>query len=338
MKKIKYLKFSIPILFIFFFIIWGCAPTSIKFTGGEKIDQEIKNKKVTIAVLPTINWSEDEGFCRGYFLYGLFGALTRKRAYSEGGVVVTNALTSALWKKNRMKLVKKDKLITAIKEANLKPEEIFPKQDYSFCGLYPRPVQGPQNVGSGVPNYDRLYDLGKTLGADIVIISRLSRNTQTNYCAQDPLGIEPPLTTIINVADYIYKNQIKKYRNNYLAIDIMALDVNKREVLGFGYYNRDNFVPQSNKKIAMEQYAKALTFYVPKPANEDLEKEFLAQAGGYAATVFANYILQNTIGVGIPLVFKFNYTYGDETWKMYGPNYFKENYEITQADYNSMFH
>lgn len=330
MKKRTYIM-SLVLVEVVLFVV-GCAPKALYMQKGKDLDKMIKEKKVTVAVLPTIDWAEDEGFCRGYFLYGCFGALTRARAYSDVGLIVTNELTRALWKKNALKLVKKDTLVEKVKQSNLKPDEIFPKQKYLFCGSYPKPVGGIHKVGKGEPNYEKLYDLGNELGADIIFISRVTRNTQTNYCAQNPIGAKFPWTTIIGVSDYIYKAHIKKYKNIYVAIDIMALDVKNREVIAFGGYNKINQIPSSEKPVAMEQYTKAITFYAPMPAREDLEKEFLANTASAAGTYIANYILQQA-GLQLRVAFKFKYEYEDETWKMYPPGTFENNYGLTKSEY-----
>ena len=331
-------KRMIYVLLIVSFVVSsfvGCAPKALHMQGGPKLDKMIKESKLTVAVLPTLDWAEDEGFCRGYFLYGCLGALTRDRAYSDAGMVVTNELTRALWKKNRLNLVKKQELIEKVKQSDLAPPEIFPKQDYTFCGWYPKPVAGVHDVGKGEPNYEKLYDLGRDMGADIVFISRITRNTQTDYCSVNPIGGYPPYTTVLGVGEYVYKAHIKQYKNTYVALDIMALDVHNREVIAFGSYNRPNQIPSAAKPAAMEQYTEALTFYAPKPADEDMEKQFMANMASLAGTYIANYILAQA-GLQLTVAFNFTYEFEDETWKMYPAGHFEQNYGITRADYESM--
>ena len=107
----------------------SCAPNALMMTGGEKLNDKITSAKTTVAVLPVVDWSEDEGFCKGYLLYGCVGAFKRIPAYNDVGLVVTNSLTEALWKKNRMKLVNKQILLDKLPQDNLRKNDIFPKQE-----------------------------------------------------------------------------------------------------------------------------------------------------------------------------------------------------------------
>jgi len=72
------------------------------------------------------------------------------------------------------------------------------------------------------------------------------------------------------------------------------------------------------------------------PAQDDLEKEFIAKAGSQIGTFIANYILNITLGLRITISLDFDYEYGDETWKMYPPTYFDDNYGFTFAEYNKI--
>lgn len=323
-------------LFIVVMFIISCAPNSLYMTGGEQLDELISENKTKVAVLPAVDWSEESGFCKGYMLYGCWGALSSDVAYDDGGAVVTNSLAKELWKKNRMELIEKSEIISKMDSLSFTADEIFPKHKSTFLGLHPKPVASPTDVGKGIPNYEKLYTLGDALGTDIILLSRMTRNEETRICTQSPMGAFPPLSTLINVGYWYYRDQIKEERNSFIVLDIIALDVNKKEVIAFGGYNKINQIPSDQKVSAMEQYTNALTFYAPKPDDEDLEKEFYANAGSAAATYIANYLLGASVGVQIPVVFKFEYEYGDETWKMYPEGTFESKYGYTIEEYNKL--
>jgi len=326
--------------------ITSCAPEALMMVGGEKLDEKITSAKTTVAVLPVVDWSEDEGFCKGYMLYGCVGAFNRAPAYSDVGLIVTNSLTEALWKKNSMKIVNKDVIISKLPTVSITKNDIFPKQEYGLFGLQPKYVVSPDNAGFGkTPNYDKLYKAGEEIGADVVLIARVSKNTQVTPLPQNPVGFSIPglafpinliPTAVISAAYSYYRLGYKKEKITYVIIHIMALDVKKHEVIAFGGFNKMNQIPLADKQKAMGDYSEAMTFYAPMPDEEDLQKEFLANAGSWAATQVANSILMQ-LGVYIPIKFEFEYNYADETWKQYPEGYFMKNYGLTKDEYTKLF-
>lgn len=334
MKKNKIKNCGLFILLLV--IVASCAPKALYMEGGEKLHTKIKSEKVKVAVLPAVDWAEDEGCCRGWFLYGCSGLLDRDRAYKDGGWILTNSLISSLWKKNKFHLVKKDTLIKTLKKNKLTKSQIFPKHKTIFCGTFPKPISNANNVGTSNPDYDKLYKVGEEMQADILIISRMTRSTKTGLLPQNPVGTLFPVSTAISAGQYIYRAVIKKTKNYYVAIDIMALDVKNNEVIAFGGYNKINQIPESQENKAMDQYTKAITFYAPKPAKSDLEKDFLANSASMGTTLIANAIVQNITGLSLAIRFKFDYEYGDETWKMYPKDHFMKNYGLTKSEYFSL--
>jgi len=332
MKRINKSFYLIIVLSIVLFFV-GCAPKALYMQGGEKLDQKIRSQKTTVAVLPTIDWAEDEGCLTGYLLYGCSGIVTRDRAYNDAGLLVTNKITEAMWKKNKVKLSKKEVIIEKMKSSNLQPEEIFPKPDYTFLKMSPKPILDVNDVGESNPNYDKLYKLGEEIGADVILISRISRNTQTGICPQNPIGAFPPLTTILGVGQYLYRGYIAKTKNVYVVLDIMALDIKNKEVIAFGGFNKINQIPSEQKTATMESYTKSLTFYAPLPEKEDLLKDFYANAASMASTQIANYIINYSTGLSLAIKFDFDYEFEDETWKMYPAGTFEKDYGLSKSEY-----
>lgn len=336
------LYFAAVILLLFS----SCAPAALMMVGGEDLNEKITSSKTTVAVLPVVDWSEDEGFCKGYMLYGCVGAFKRTPAYSEVGLTVTNSLTEALWKKNAMKLVNKEAIVTKLPPLSITKTDIFPKQEYGLFGLQPKYIESPENAGFGrTPNYDKLYKAGEEIGADVVLIARISKNTQVGPLPQNPVGFQIPglafplsilPTAVISAAYNYYRMGIKKEKITYVIIHIMALDVKKKEVIAFGGFNKMNQIPLAEKERAMGDYSEAITFYAPMPSEEDLQKEFLAKAGSWAGTQVANAILMQ-LGIYIPIKFEFEYNYADETWKQYPEGYFMQNFGLTNDEYKKLF-
>ncbi|MFW5879354.1 MAG: hypothetical protein ACOCUV_00875 [bacterium] len=328
-------KLHFATIFVFA-ILLGCAPKGLYMVNGEKLDDKIKSQKVNVAVLPTVDWYKPETAIQGYLSYGCSGLFGTTSAYSDAGHLVTNELTKSLWKKNSMNLIKKDVLIDEFTKQHLNKDEIFPEPEYKACNTYPKSIDNEMNLGVGAPNYEKIYRIGKNTGADIIILSRVTKNAQVGLLPQNPIGALPPFTIVTGLGQYAYKAFVKKYKMNYIVIDFVALDVNKKEIIAFGGYNQLNELPTSEKKAAMEQYTDAITFYAPLPDDEDLQKAFIAEAASYATTHFTNYVLTTLTGMTITTNFKFKYEVSDETWKMYPDGYFEENYGLTVTDYKKM--
>jgi hypothetical protein len=341
MKRLSFLTIASIAL-----VVTSCAPKALMMVGGDKLDKKISSEKTTVAVLPVVDWSEDEGFCRGYMLYGCLGAFKRTSAYSDVGLTVTNSLTESLWKKNSMKLVNKDILISKLPSLNITKDDLFPKHESGLFGLQPKYIMSADNTGSGkTPNYEKLYKAGQEIGADVVIIARVSKNTQANPLPQNPIGISIPglafpvslaPTVAISAGYNYYRLGYKKDKITNVIIHIMALDVKNHEVIAFGGFNKMNTIPLDQKQKAMEDYSEALTFYAPLPEKEDLQKEFLAKSASYAGTQIANALLMQ-VGLYIPVKFEFEYNYADETWKQYPEGYFMKNFGLKNDEYKKLF-
>jgi hypothetical protein len=276
----------------------------------------------------------DEGFCLGYMNYGCAGAISRSRVYDQPAYVVTNELTRGVWKKNGTVLVKKDVALKALASVSLTKSEAFPKPNYApfLCGGAPKPIGGPGQVGQGEPAYEKLYKVGEAAGADIVLISRVTKNTSAPYCPQNPVGAYPPYTTVVSLAEYVYKGLIKKYHEDFVSIDIIALDVKKREIIAWGGLIRWDEQGQAERPGTMDRYTKALTFHMPTPDNADIQKEFAARVGSMVATTVANYAVQQA-GFTIRVAFRFAYEYEDETWKLQPADYFDKNFGLSPEEF-----
>ncbi len=299
-----------------------------------------------MAVLPTIDWSEREGCIHAYTIYGLSGILGVREAYPEAGYLITNEITRSLWKKNAMFLVNQQEIFDAMNQFNLTREQVFPQHDYMTCTRIPKPIENPSSLGKGTPDYERLFDLGQELNVDIVIISRLTKNSDAGVLPQT-LGFGSPLSAFVPLPFYVYpaislaqwgyRTGVKNIRTNYIAIDIMALDVKNRDIIAFGGYNMIDQIARDQKEAALQDYTDALTFYAPMPDEDDLRREFLAKTGSQVGTYIANFFLQTFTGLTIGLSFEFQYEYGDETWKMYPENHFDDNYGWTVRDFRRLF-
>jgi len=319
-------------------LLAGCAPEGVYMTGGDKLDERLSTGKPVVAVLPFVDQNVPSGFCGGYTgAYGC-GVLTVKPDYDNFDLVATNGVVSSLWKKNRLKVVKRAKLVEAVKGAHLKADDIFPKANYTnptCCGNFPKPIAGTQEVGEGVPNYDALYDVGAKAGADVLIIGRVNRDETAIECSSNPIGglyEVSPFLVLIPLLDIGYR--MARYEQEFISIDVMALDCKKREVIAFGGYQKLNERPKGEieKSKALGQYTDALTFYAPKPAQSDLEKQFMAQVGSAIGTAVLNYFADE-IGIHVRMTFSLKYEFGDDTWKTYPADYFEKNYAFHKRDF-----
>ncbi len=334
-------KFLFTITIIVLFVLVGCAPDGVYKIHGDKLDDKIKSDRITAAVLPTVDWSERESCFYGYTIYGLGAVFGINKAYDNAGMLVTNEIKRSLWKKNAMHLTTQTEILESMRMNNFSKEEIFPSHEYQVCSRMPKPISTTNSVGQGAPDYEKLYGLGEELDVDIIFISRITKNSETNVLPQmSSIGspIIPGLGAVVSLAQYGYRAGIKGIKSNYVAIDIMALDVRDREVIAFGGYNMINEIPAGDKNEALQEYTNALTFYAPMPEDEDLQREFYAEAGSQAATFLANYLLHYVTGLSIAMRFDFEYVFADETWKMYPENYFDDNFSWSAREYNRLFY
>lgn len=315
-------------------LLSACAPKGVYMTGGNDLDSKFKKGKVTVAVLPFVDQLEPSGFCGGYGMYGcgILGGVTN--SYEDFDRVATNAVVASLWKKNKLRLVRHDKMVEAVKGAHLTANRVFPKAEYTnptFCGNLPKPIESTNDTGLGAtPDYAALYKIGEAAGADILIIGRVNRDEIATPCSTNFFGAVPPYTTVLSAIDIGYRAYM--YKDEFVSLDIMALDIKKHEVIAFGGYQMLNERLKSGQQKALDQVADGVTFYAPIPATSDLEKQFLAESGSVLATVIANYVLDE-VGIHWRMDFNFEYTFGDEAWKSYPPDYFDKNFAYHTKDF-----
>lgn len=326
------MKFRITVVFLTAVVLLvGCAPRALYMENGDILDQKIKEKVVKVAILPTVDYAGKPGFCTSYMLFGCAGPLTSKEAVPGGGYTFTNSIVSAMWKKNAVKLVKAEDIVNACSEVGMKKDDIYPEPSKMMC-FYPKPVKAPDDVGKGVPNYEKLYDFGEKVGADIVLTSRLSMNARADYCSYNPIGSFPPYTTVIGVGQNVYNNFIADQKQQFISIDIMAFDVKEREPIAWGAYMPNEILARKKAETRSEHYSKNLTFYAPLPSDKDLEKEFLAKSGSQVTTWVLNMIAAQA-GLQLGFAINITYEYEDETWKTYPPDFFEKNYAFSRSDY-----
>jgi hypothetical protein len=279
-------------------LLSACAPKGVYMTGGNDLDAKFKKGKVTVAVLPFVDQLEPSGFCGGYGMYGcgILGGVTN--SYEDFDRVATNAVVASLWKKNKLRLVRHDKMVEAVKGAHL--------------------------------TANALYKIGEAAGADILIIGRVNRDEIATPCSTNFFGAVPPYTTVLSAIDIGYRAYM--YKDEFVSLDIMALDIKKHQVIAFGGYQMLNERLKNGQQKALDQVADGVTFYAPIPATSDLEKQFLAESGSVLATVIANYVLDE-VGIHWRMDFDFEYTFGDEAWKSYPPDYFDKNFAYHSKDF-----
>lgn len=321
-------------------LINGCkAPDALYMVQGEELSEQITSEKMSVAVFPAVDWAELEGCFQGYMTYGLGGAFSRKEAFPDADLVFTNELTRALWKKNKMVVVKKDAIMKGFEDVEIDKEEIFPKNEVIGFLNYSLPVKSETDAGFGMaPNYEKLYDIGANTGADLVVLTRITKNTQAPVLTMNPLGVYPPYTLIVGVGSSIAQGLILKQKKIYVSIDIMILNVKDRNVVSFGGFNKIHQTAKKNKGEFLEDINSVLTFYMPLPEDEDLMKDWLAEAGSYAANLAVNYAVSTLTGFEIGVRFEFDYEYTDDTWQMYPEDYFDTNYGFTDKEFNGLFY
>jgi hypothetical protein len=334
MKKLSVCSVAVVLL-----LLSGCKiPDAMYMSTGVELSDKIKSEKLSVAVFPTVDWSELEGCCIGYLTYGLGGAFYRKEAFTDAEMLFTNELTRSLWKKNRMVVVKKEEILRAFENVTISRRDMFPKNDVITILDIPAPIKSKDDVGMGdSPDYEKIFAIGDAIGCDLILISRITKNTQTPVISMNPIGAYPPYTTIVGVGSAIVQSAVIKEKKVYVAIDMMVLDVKNREVLTFGGFNKMNQVSKSNIPSALEDVNAAVTFYMPMPDDEDLIKDWLAEAGSYVANMVVNYAISGLVGLEIGLRFNFDYDYADDTWRMYPDDYFNTNYEFNDAEFKKLY-
>ncbi len=309
MKRIPVIFFTLAVLASSCF-----RPLGLYVTGGNDLDQRIRTEKLTVAVLPAIDYTYAEK------KYGwLMGPdpviVERIRYYEDPGLVFTNEITRCLWKRNSCSIVKKEALISEMDSMRFSAEELFPDPGRRIRKLsrWDRVLRG----GKGSPDYRKIYALGEMLEADIVLISRVYGTMDRGYVFYEP-----------NLRG---DTRIRDFTRNPFYIDMIFLDVNRKEPLAYGTFSYLDQINDSNKEMVLEYMSKGVTYYMPEP---DLSERLVKGTAAILSQMLAE-IPDGTSRGRVDL--KFSYEFKDETWKTYPEGYFEENHALSREEYQALF-
>ncbi len=251
---------------------------------GETLSNRITGNRIRAAVLPTVDWSHLD---------------TKKEARPEAfdsiQVMVTNEIARTLWQKNRLRVVGRDALIPNMQASGLTMQDVFPQPTMS--SKYLTPLSRIEAIGQGEPDYEKLSRVGRSMEADLLFLSRVTRNCRDGS-------------------------------NNDIIIDLLVLDVASKQPIAWGYYGAR--VP-TDKDDGLTNAAHTMLYYAPMP-----DSAFLAdQRSSQSTAAIGSFLLQNVGGINLDIGRSMDFA--DETWRMYPSDYFEQNYVITTSDYQRMY-
>jgi len=251
---------------------------------GQNLNDRITHNRIRAAVLPTVDWSN----------------LDTKKGNKPTGfddiqVIVTNEITRALWQKNSLLLVKKGVLIPSMESSGLTMEEVFPQPNMS--SKYPTPLTKIEAIGRGEPNYEKLAGVGRNMGADLLFLTRVTRNCRDG-------------------------------KRNDVIVDVLVVDVANKVPIAWGFYGAR--MPREGE-TSLANAARTILYYAPLPDSAFLARERSAQS----TAGIANFLMQDLAGINLNLTRAMGFA--DETWQMYPRDYFEQNHQITLADHGRMY-
>ena len=231
----------------------------------------------------------------------------KRIGFENADVELTNKFTEVIWKKNKVRIAHNQEVLAAIQKSGLKYSEMNPEMD----DLLEK------------PNLGMVFEIGEELGVNIVFLGTVRKNS---YDYQGGCCILIP-------------SLMAKSRVYNIGAQMMAVDIDKKEVLAFDYIDNNLAVSTkfftitgkvSDKTLAagqdklLQKCGFALAYYAPMPEKRtDTGTLALATAAAilnaYADTEFS-----------------VDATITDDTWKMYPEGYFAENYGYSRTDIDGL--
>ncbi len=227
--------------------------------------------------------------------------------FENADVELRNKFTEVIWKKNKVRIAHNKEVLEAIQKGDLKYSEMNPEME----DLLEK------------PNLGKIFRIGEELGVNIVFLGTVRENT---YEYQGGCCILIP-------------SLMAKTRVYNIGAQMMAVDIDKKEVLAFDYIDNALAVPTkfftitgkvsdesltAGKEKLLQKCGFALGYYAPMPEKRtDTGTLALATAAAilnaYADTEFS-----------------VDATITDDTWKMYPEGYFAENYGYSRTDIDAL--
>jgi hypothetical protein len=145
-----------------------------RFNHGSTLSSKIRGKKLSIAVLPVVDWSGQDK-----------GREKKSVGMSNAEVHITNSLMRKLWQKNQVRLIDKNTLLAELRKARLSRSAVFPAHQEGTCGEFPMYGPCPLTLRSKVlprnmPNCTELRAVGVSLRVDLLYIGRITRNVKVS--------------------------------------------------------------------------------------------------------------------------------------------------------------
>ncbi|MBA7602176.1 hypothetical protein ES703_09262 [subsurface metagenome] len=231
----------------------------------------------------------------------------KRIAFDSVDVELTNKFTEVLWKKNKVRLSHNNEIFDAIQEHTLKYTEMNPEM----------------NDLEMKPNIYAIIEVGKKLGVNVVFLGTIRENSfdyQGGCCILIP-------------------SLMAKSRVYNIGAQMMAIDIDKEEVLAFDYIDNGLAVPTKfftltgkvsdkslakGKEILLQKCGFALAYYAPMPEKRTDTGTIALVTGAALLNIFAG------------TEFSVDATITDETWKMYPEGYFMKNYGYTSEDFENL--
>lgn len=227
----------------------------------------------------------------------------KRLAFENFDVNLTNEFTKIIWKKNKVKIAHKEEVLKAISDSKIKYDEMNPEMDDLAVK----------------PNLSTVIEIGKQLGVNVVFLGTV-RTNKFDYeggCC-------------ILIPSFMAKKRVYN-----VGAQMMAIDVDKGEVLAFDFINNklavktkfysltggvsDKAQTGAESKL-LEKCGFALAYYAPKPEKRTDKTAIGLQTGAALLNLFAG--TDFTVETYIK----------DDTWKMYPEGYFEKNYGYSDDD------
>jgi len=230
----------------------------------------------------------------------------KRIAFENVDIELTNKFTEIIWKKNKVRIAHNNEVLAAIKEVNLKYGDMNPEME----DLLEK------------PSLPKIFELGKKLGVNVVFTGT-PRTNKFDYeggcCCLMP-------------------SLLAKKRVYNIGAQMMAVDIDKEEILAFDFIDNRLAVPVgfsvtggvSDKALAkgkenlLAKCGFALAYYAPKPEIRTDKTAIGLQTGAALLNAFAG------------TEFSVDTSIKDETWKMYPEGYFMENFGYTRNDFDNI--
>ena len=290
LKNNKILLIILPIVGMLFS---GCAAT-IPYKAQDQLDlhEKLSKKKMRIAVLPfTLHTAPD----------------VKNIGFENVDVELTNKFTEIIWKKNKVRIANSDSVLNAIRDVDIKYNELDPEMDDLATN----------------PNVAKIVEIGKKLNANVVFTGTI-RTNEYEY-EGGPIAFMP---------SFLADNRIYN-----IGAQMMAVDIDKGGFLAFDYINNKLAIPTkflsitgkvSENKLAegkvqlLEKCGFALAYYAPMPEQRTDTEAIVLMTGAALLNIYAG------------TEFSVDAAIQDNTWKMYPEGYFMRNFGYTRSDFDSL--